>query len=587
MTKVYSAPDRSLRETLEDLGSAESVNWRVHLLIGVPFLLSAVTLEQVRFGGEVAGWLLFGLIFWALTALILETLFLITKKRSWAKSRPAAVIGLLVATGFIRGGLIYFSGAQLNLIPETDLLYRLLVGPIFVSASYATMNVIVSNYLRDTKLNQELQFRQFELRFFESNLKQQISQLREALLEKVNNQLRPQLRKVFRKLNQDKSKTDLQDSVALLLEIVDETVRPLSRDLALTRAIPKPSSLKPRANPLLIKFPKKIILGSMIPIPLVALLYLLLGFPSLAVLSDPLTALRQIAVVGTLNIGVFGLAKLATNRFAVRPILGLGIVVAISLVASSVSLLIEGLVSLNLNDRFAFQTYVFNGSMILTLYAYQLIKTQVVVAQEELQEVVRKLELLASALRQEAWVIQRNVATVLHGPVQAAMYSAAMRLSQAKRPSAVLIAAIKKEIDLAIARLAKPDFLEGENLEEVLKQIQELWDGIARITIDLDDQLAKNLHNKPIPTQCAIEIAREGVSNAIKHGKAKKIAISISLANSDMLRVSVANDGLSPQQKNQYGVGTALLNDLSHEWDILSNENQTELVAMVSLAQRN
>lgn len=587
MTKVYTAPERSLKETLEDLGSAESVNWRVHVFIGLPFILSAVILEQARFGGSVAAWLLYGLIFWLLTVLIIEGLFLVSKKRKWKKSNSALVIFLLALAGLIRGFFIYISGAQLGWIPETDLLYRLLVGPIFVVSAVATINVIVSNYLRDSRLNTELQYRQFELGFFEANLQQQIDQLREGLLDKVNNQLRPELRKIFRKLGQAKTKVEMSEAVALLLSVVDQTVRPLSRDLTLSRSIQRPNSAKPNLNPFTLKFPRRVALGSMIPLPLATLLFLLLGYPSLAVLSDPVSALGQIVAVVAVNIGLFALLKFLTSKSAFDPLVGLLIVSALGLVASILTLQLSQLVGSNLSEQAAIPTIVFSQAMLVTLYAYQLVKIQVLVAQEELQAVVTKLELVTSGLRQEAWVMQRNIATVLHGPVQAAMYSAALRLSQAKRPSDKLTASIKAEINAAIARLSSPDFLEGENVATVLRQIQELWDGLANISIEVDSSLMQELKKQPIPSQCVIEIAREGVSNAIKHGKAKEISISIKLQNPQMLRVSVANDGLTPDSSSEYGVGTALLNELSHSWEILSRDNQTELVAMVSLAKRD
>lgn len=587
MNKTYSAPERSFIEALRDLGAPESVNWRVYLLVGVPFMLSALTLEQVRFGGPLGRWLFFGLVFWFVTVLIIEFLFFLFRKRKWKKSRPVAVILILVLAGIIRGALVFLTGNQVGLIPASDLLYRLMVGPIFVVVGVALMHVIVASYLRDAQLNAELQYRQQELKFLELTLADQISQLRESLLDKVNNQLRPELRKLYKKLAADQTKSDLEKSVTMLMSIVDQIVRPLSRDLALTRSIPRASETKKTINPFLVQIPKRVQLGSMIPLPLMAALYLLLGFPSLAVQTDPLTAIGQIAIVGTLNLSLFGLAKFLLNKVSIHPAPGFVIVFATALAASQVNVTVEMILPLNLSDQFAFQTFTFNAAMVTVLYIYQLIKTQVLLAQDKIQEVVRKLELFTSSLRQEAWVIQRNIATVLHGPVQAAMYAAALRLSQAKKPSEKLASVVKQEIDQAISRLAKPDYLEGESLRSVLQQIQDLWSGLAQVRVNLEEALNNEISKQPIAAQCALEIAREGVSNAVKHGKASKIEVSIEKLSSEMLQVKVTNDGLSPEQSEQFGVGTALLNDLSHSWEIRERENKTELVALVSLAKRD
>ena len=587
MNKVYAAPERPFRELVEDFGAPGKTNWRVYALLLIPFLLSAITLEQVRFGGSVTSWLAFAFGFWIFTVAVISALFRIFNRSSWKKSHPSLVFFILALAGAIRGASVYFAGSAIGLIPEGDLSYRLLVGPIFVISGFATMQLIVSSYLREAKLKRELQDRSLELRFLESGLQEQISQLRNSLLDKVRNQLKPALRKLYKKLEADKTASDLKSSVELLMGIVDLVVRPLSRDLALTRAITKPNLEPKSTSAFRVPLPEKINVGSMLPLPFLALLLLLLGYPSLAILADPLTAFFQMIAVTAVTLGVYGLAKLLLLRVDTHPFWALITVNLVAVAASIVLLGINQLGLLGLNDRIFFQNIVFNCSVTTTMFVYQIVKIQVLASQDDLQEVVRKLELLTSALRQEAWVIQRNIATVLHGPVQAAMYAAALRLSQLKKPSAKTNSQIKAEIDASVARLSNPDFLEGESLLAVLEQIRELWSGLSEIEISISNELNKTLTKRPIVAQCVLEIAREGVSNAVKHGKAKKIAIAIEFAEPEMLMVRVINDGETIAQSAELGVGTALLEDLSHSWSIRSEAGQTELTALVSLAKRN
>lgn len=587
MNKIYAAPEKPFRELVEDFGAPEKTNWRVYVLLLIPFLLSAVTLEQVRFGGSTVSWLIFATAFWAYTVALISFLFWITKRRSWKKSRPATVLSLLVLAGAIRGTSVYLVGNFVGLIPQEDLLYRVLVGPIFVVSGFATMNVIVSSYLNDARIKRELQARNLELRNLESSLQEQISQLRKSLLDKVKNQLKPALRKLYKKLESDKTAKDLPSSVEMLLAIVDQKVRPLSRDLALTRTMTSPFSDVRTSSAFRIPLPKRINVGSMIPLPFIVLLLLLLGYPSLAVLRDPLTAFFQMIAVTLVTLAVYGPAKFLLLRVNAHPAVALFLANAFAVLSSFVLLAVNQLEILGLNNRFFFQNVVFNLSITTTLFIYQIIKIQAVASQDDLQEVVRKLELLTSALRQEAWVIQRNIATVLHGPVQAAMYAAALRLSQLKKPSSKTNAQIRLEIDAAIERLAKPDFLEGESLQAVLGQIRELWSGLSQIEIKLSPELNEALTRKPIVAQCVLEIAREGVSNAVKHGKAKNISVEIYQTEPQMLMVKVVNDGKVVSESSDNGVGTALLAELSHDWNIRSSGDKTELTALVSLAQRD
>lgn len=587
MNKVYSAPENSLRELITDFGSPGATSWRIYLLLGIPFMLSAITLEQIRLGGPLSGWLLFALLFWLFTVAVLEALFRISGRRNWKKSRPLAVLAIVALAGLIRGLMVYLIGSQLGFVPGDELSYRLLSAPIFVVAAFASMQLIVLSFGKEANLNKELESRGQELKFLETTLQSQISQLRNALLDKVQNQLKPQLRRLYKNLSVAKNSADLKSAVANLMELVENTVRPLSRDLALSRTIPRQLSGAQVIRERSATLPKLVDIGSMIPLPLYFLLYILLGYPSLAVLTDPVEGTYLLTLMLLLIFGFLLLAKVVLSRFSASPLVSLIIVMLVAVVSSFAALPLELLGISQLGNSYFFQAIIFNVALSSLLFVYQMVKIQVLISQENLQQVVVKLEALTAALRQEAWVIQRNIATVLHGPVQAAMYAAALKLSSLKRPSEKVNQSVKSEIDSAIARLSKPDFLEGESLRAVLEQIQELWSGICEVQIELPQDLDSDLTKRPIVAQCVLEIAREGVSNAVKHGKAKNISIQIAEAQNDFLRISVINDGSVPEIGSELGVGSTLLDELSHSWEIKSRKGLTELRALVSLAKRD
>ncbi|MFM1783772.1 MAG: hypothetical protein RLZZ579_49, partial [Actinomycetota bacterium] len=427
MNKVYSAPENSLRELIYDFGSPGATSWRVYLLLGIPFMLSAITLEQIRLGGPLSGWLLFALLFWLFTVAVLEVLFRIFGRRTWSKSRPLAVLVIVALAGLIRGLMVYLVGSQLGFVPVEDFSYRLLSAPIFVVAAFASMQLIVLSFSKEASLNRELESRGQELRFLETTLESQISQLRNGLLDKVQNQLKPQLRKLYKHLSEAKNSADLKSAVANLMELVENTVRPLSRDLALSRTIPRQLSGAQVIRERSATLPKLVDIGSMIPLPLYFLLYILLGYPSLAVLTDPVQGTYLLTLMLLLSFGFLLLAKVVLSRFSASPLVSLIVVVLVAVVSSFAALPLELLEISQLGNSYFFQAIIFNMALSSLLFVYQMVKIQVLISQENLQQVVVKLEALTAALRQEAWVIQRNIATVLHGPVQAAMYAAALR----------------------------------------------------------------------------------------------------------------------------------------------------------------
>ena len=75
-----------------------------------------------------------------------------------------------------------------------------------------------------------------------------------------------------------------------------------------------------------------------------------------------------------------------------------------------------------------------------TTFAAQFAQLQRKTTTEKLAGVNQQLEILNASLRQELWLNRRRTASVLHGPVQAALFASAMKLSQTAEPTPELVA---------------------------------------------------------------------------------------------------------------------------------------------------
>ena len=74
-----------------------------------------------------------------------------------------------------------------------------------------------------------------------------------------------------------------------------------------------------------------------------------------------------------------------------------------------------------------------------------------------------------------------------------------------------------------------------------------------------------------------VEIWRECVSNAVRHGLASKVSISLHQENGYITSV-IANNGLQPDKSISRSLGSTILDDLSTEWWFDLPPNKSQLV---------
>jgi len=184
-----------------------------------------------------------------------------------------------------------------------------------------------------------------------------------------------------------------------------------------------------------------------------------------------------------------------------------------------------------------------------------------------LEEVNRELELLNAQAKQELWINRRRIATVLHGPVQAALYSSAIRLAQAKRPSKKLLQEVNQDLGEALNAL-RFDQTEITPVRTVIHEIVEAWSGVCEIYFNVPKSVYDITKRHPNAAESFVEIIREATSNAIKHGGATEIEVTAKLSKG-LIELQVLNNGKAPTKKEaSTGYGTQILNELALNWKL-------------------
>ena len=192
------------------------------------------------------------------------------------------------------------------------------------------------------------------------------------------------------------------------------------------------------------------------------------------------------------------------------------------------------------------------------------------------------LVLVNTRLREQRIAISR----VLHGPIQDRILAAVFTLVSARSSGASdeelvqgLVESIENEID-QMSSIGP----QSARVTLAITQLTELWAGVVSIHSDIEESVVAALDRYPASLLTVNELVREACANAIRHGNASNITISIVHGErANTLSVVVVNDGDPLTEPDPTGVGTYLLDELTLEWKRESREAMTMLTALVPL----
>lgn len=304
----------------------------------------------------------------------------------------------------------------------------------------------------------------------------------------------------------------------------------------------------------------------------VALIWVLSAWGALSLAVGWPRAIAQMAfTVGCLWV-LFRVGRLLTKRHR-RYALGIFVLVIAGIV------IISGPVSSLIFDERSLQTslhlIVLNS---LWLPFVMILATVVTGAVRSSEQVIDGLtasvdgeEIRALAAISEEERIRRDVASQLHGNVQARLLASAALMRQPDLMSRLGITN-PAEILLGIDEFGDEPVADGD-LAEQLEAVVRPWKALMETTVRMGVE--------SIPSQSADAVCRiveEGLSNAYRHGGATAVDVGVSREPAG-LRVQVLDDGSGPSESPQNGLGSALLESLAPgSWSLKRNaERRTVL----------
>jgi signal transduction histidine kinase len=203
-------------------------------------------------------------------------------------------------------------------------------------------------------------------------------------------------------------------------------------------------------------------------------------------------------------------------------------------------------------------------------------------ADAELAAATISADRAVARVHEVAWQQRRVLALAVHGPLQARVSAAAIRLEQAVQAGSV------SEADVAEARRSVLDALDQLDLvaddagdvRADLADVAEAWEGVCAVVTELAAELAERIDRDPASARVVVDVFTEACSNAVRHARARDVALRIDEDGEGLLRVVICDDGQASEARAD-GLGNRLLDEIAVRWQRRRVGDTTELEVLL------
>lgn len=568
------APLQRVLQTLGDPASLSVLVTLVYLPVG---LIGPVLIDPPRIGGPPLQWLVV-----ALAGQVVLTCVVLGSARVVRMAGPVTapwltILSLMVAA-LARAITIAMVAAGMELAGLQEVGYRLATAlgaqvVILLLIAYAVSARAVHSAIAD-RLESQLE----QLALLNATASTRLDEVRQEIAARVHETVDPLVADLDRLLAGLSSERGVPDVRASIRRAIAADLRPLSHGLERGQeqgSQPEPTG--PSRTSARLPLPDQMPIRSLILPGLGGLIAASLGWTQAIRDLDPQEWVTFSCLSG---VGVFALLSLL--RLAIgswTPVLWLGVTVGAlaSGGAQFAAVLIQTALGLPVPAPILVPAAVF-GVLVGAITAFGMaVGARRSATEQSLREAVTALQLAGSRVRQETLVAQRQLGYVIHGSVQSALQSAALRLTESAAADPVMMESIRRDILTALSRL---DSMASspEVLRDTLTDITDLWAGICDITWSVEDDEWQVLDRSPMTAASVAEVARELISNAVNHGGATQVRVVVS-HHGDRVVVTVCDDGRNSAEGAPPGLGSRLLDEMCLFWTRHSDATGTTVVA--------
>lgn len=307
------------------------------------------------------------------------------------------------------------------------------------------------------------------------------------------------------------------------------------------------------------------------------------SFPAATLRFGWETASELALITGAILVPTAGGLFLLARRFVPRLSFPKNVLAFTGIALAMASIGVSGTV-LALRDTSQPFAFVLPGLIAFPLFSWAVaigtsFSQQYQARRNHLEEINNQLRWAIARINLVNWYNRGVSSRLLHGPIQNVLHATVIRL-RGSNPRAIVDEALVQLKD-NLSRLTSTS--EVNNAEAVtacddLEDIPTLWDDIANVSITLEPATRAVLRGDKALAVIARDMCHELVSNAIRHAGATMIHARLDTEPS-VVRISINDNGKTPRQIHESGLGTTFIEQCSVRWDRFTgyNENHTTI----------
>jgi|688.fasta_scaffold130288_3 signal transduction histidine kinase len=575
---------RTIGETLRLVGSSEAFTRRVVIWTLPISIFIAVAFDSNRYGTSRIGWALAGILAHAFATLVLLGLRLAFLPKGPYAPKPAKTLIIFAIGAISRSLAIGQISVMLGLAVDQEFLYRAFAGALLGTLTLSVAALIAAILKEHDQTQAELASEREALIQARNSAQQLVEQQRLEIQQIVNESIEPALLEISENLKSvsTKDSAGLKTSANKISDLIDSRLRPLSASLHKEQKIEIPRLSGVAKKPSLIALPEMLTLRNVVsPMAIYLVLVvpnttgatLYLGYSSLPVV---MLAYAPLAVILSIFI------RLPISNRPIRTGRAFALLSLVLAIAWTPAILVLRWLDIDIIERLNLVPTATLGTMIVgLLLTYSVVVDSKRISYEsELRDANQELNLELNRTSQLIWHVRQRAAQTLHGSVQASLTAANMRILGAQTVDEELLEKVRQDLIRATESLTN---LDGPtiDLKTSISDLVQLWQGVCEVRVSVEEDLLTAISANQVTSHCINEIVKEGVSNAIRHGHAKSVEISILEDSADSIQIEVSNDGVSDFSDRQ-GVGSQMLDEITMNWSRELTSSGVRLVAKVA-----
>lgn len=569
----------ALRNAWQMLGRPGALSLRSALLFIPAGTIGPLAFDRVWLGGPLVKWL--GVAVVAELALLASFAILqrVVHPRGARRSRPYATTAAIIVAAAFRGLSLSVSAVAFGLTTDWEFAYRIGGAGIFTVATLLVIGVVVSSYDEHHAVVADLEAQRSRLVTMRANAATTLEETTRKVLDEVRDTIGPHLVEIDAALDAIARGGEPSLGAQALRRFIDDEVRPLSHRLGTESMVaPITDTAEEAPRRAKIPLPDRVLVGRSIKPVTTGILCVAASIPAgFRTLSTP-TAIAFILLFSALCMVLLLIARSAVGRLVMHPFAAWAIIAAVYAATGPLSIYLLTASGVPTPPGLLVPALMFCVIVGSAQLLYDLFTARQESTQEQLREIVAELQTEISRLHQGSWVARRQLAYVMHGRLQATLHAAAIRLSSTP-VTRELVEGVRRDVAEAVRQLETP-LLDEPPLADVLQGIADLWRGSCTVDYAVSSETARLLAAHPASARCIREITQEAVGNAIHHGGAEHVRVTVEAAH-DMVAIDVSDDGRGWDPDSAPGLGTQMFDDLCTDWVAAAIEPGTRFTAHV------